>query len=367
MNQPEMNERQSRPTEQEIIIWLETADVPLSDEYQRRMAVQPWLAHDAKETKLMEKQITTRRQSLRRLALGFTLVALAVALMLAFTPAGRTLAQNVYRYFVPVSDLPTRQQIETEPVIIEGDEVTIPEGSNVTVETAENEDGSTLITAEDADGDPVAIQIETDNGSALITEGDGSLEVTVTETEDGLTTSSSSGGGGGGGGGIAPPMPDLTVERATELVEFAVKEIGELPDGYQLESIFTPLAMPDQPTDIPALHFVSLTYNDGTDTIQLMQNKLFEGETVGGQVVGDEAEVQSVDLGEGVTAEYVRGQWIMPETVAPGTDPFAQATWDSDAPDQRLTWTADNVHFELFTTSPDLTLEDLLAMVASLQ
>jgi len=368
MNQQEMNERQSRPTEQEIITWLETADVPLSDDFQRRMAAQPWLAQNEKETIIMAKETTTQRHWIGRLAFGLTLAALALALMLAFTPAGRTLAQNVYRYFVPVSDLPQLEHVEAEPVIIQNDEVTIPEGTNVTVETAVNEDGSTLITAEDADGDPVAVQIETDKGSALISEGDGSLEVTVNETENGITASGSggSGGGGGGGGGIAPPMPDLTVARASELVEFTVLEISELPDGYQLESIFTPLAMPNQPTDIPGRHFVSLNYGDGTSVIQLTQHKLFADEIVGGQVVGDEAEVQNVDLGEGVTAEYVRGQWIMPETVAPGSDPLAQATWDNDAPDQRLTWTVDNVRYELFTTSPDWTLDDLLVMVANM-
>ena len=48
-------------------------------------------------------------------------------------------------------------------------------------------------------------------------------------------------------------------------------------------------------------------------------------------------------------------------------DPMVQATWDNDTPDQQLTWTADHVRYELFTTSSDLTLDDLLVMVNSLQ
>ncbi|MEZ4518573.1 MAG: hypothetical protein R3C44_17715 [Chloroflexota bacterium] len=369
MNHQEMSNRQPRPTEQEIIIWLETADVPLSDDYRRRMAAQPWLAQTNKETTFMESNMTTRQQRAGRFILGlsFSLAVLVLALTLVLTPAGRALAQNVYRYFVPISEIPAVKYSDTEPVVIEDGNVSIPEGSNITVEAAVNEDGSTHITAEDADGDPVVVQIETDNGSPILADEEGSLDVTVTETENSLSVVSANGGGGGGGGQI-PPEVKLTVEQAAELVGFPVKEIRQLPDGYRLGPVFTPLALPDPPPDNPGIYFVSLIYGNGADTIQLTQYKQFPGIGTGsGQVIGDEAEVQSVGLGEGITAEYVRGQWIMPETVEPGTDPLAEATWDNDAPDQRLTWLADDVRYELSTTSPDLTLDDLLAMIASLQ
>ncbi|MCA9925832.1 MAG: hypothetical protein KC421_25845, partial [Anaerolineales bacterium] len=182
MKQQEMSERQSQPTEQEIITWLETAVVPLSNNYRQRMAAQPWLADTNKETKFMENKMTTRRQWYGRFAIGLALAMLVLACVLVITPAGRTLAQNVYRYFVPVSEIPAIKYADTEPVIIEDDKVTIPEGSNITVETAVNEDGSTQITAEDGDGDPVVVQIETDKGSVRVAEDEGSLDITVTET-----------------------------------------------------------------------------------------------------------------------------------------------------------------------------------------
>lgn len=70
-----------------------------------------------------------------------------------------------------------------------------------------------------------------------------------------------------------------------------------------MESVFTPLALPDQPADNPGLYFVALNYSDGVNAIDLTQHKQFPDMAVGdSSVIADEAELQKVGLGNGIKA-----------------------------------------------------------------
>ncbi|MAU02089.1 MAG: hypothetical protein CL608_33550 [Anaerolineaceae bacterium] len=359
-------DKQSAPTEEQIVQLLETTDVPLGRRFHRRMAAMPWMATQSQGDKQM------RRSSLngfgKRLALGLTLVALLMAAFALFTPTGQTMAQEMLRFFQRSSDLPAAAEPAADVVIVgvEADElaVEIPEESEIVVETAVTEDGSQTVTVTGEEDEPVAVVVESEAGSAAVTSSD-EIEVTIAEDEDSLTViSSDSSGSAGGGGGIA--TNNVALSEAAALLGYPVATITNLPAGYALDTVFAPIADMEGASGPHVPTFISLFYRNGTDTILLTQDSKLAADGNVGETIGDNAITQSVEIAPGVTGEYVKGIWVMSEPVQPGTYPLQTAVWDNNAPDQRLTWEANGKRYELKSSSPDLTLADLLQMAQNL-
>jgi hypothetical protein len=123
----------------------------------------------------------------------------------------------------------------------------------------------------------------------------------------------------------------------------------------------------DLPPGVPGPTFVSLSYQNGADSLLLMQDSKLAVDGNVGETIGETAVIQTVELVPGLLAEYVQGIWVLSDNFEPGSDPMATAVWDNNAPNQQLVWEANGVRYTLKSNSPQLTRSDLIAIAQSIR
>lgn len=359
--------QEQRPSikEEQIIQLLETTPVPLSRYFHNRMAAMPWMVDKKRGNKQMNHSILTNRT--KQLVFGLALLSVITLLLTIVTPMGRAFAQDILRFFQRSHEIPPVTLTESEPIVVniqsEPGQIEVAEEKQVIVETAVSSDNYALAISSE-ENEPVVVEIESETGRATLVDDDGQLDMTISETENGFSASAIA-AGAGGGGGIATNNIDLS--QAADEVGYPVSTITALPEGYRLVTVFTPLADINVPAGTPGPTFITQYFEDGIHTIMLTQDSKLKADGNVGTTIGENAVTQEVELAPGITAEYVKGIWVFPEEVTPGTDPMATAVWDNNAPDQALVWEANGIRYELKSNSPSLTLSALVQIAQSIK
>lgn len=163
-----------------------------------------------------------------------------------------------------------------------------------------------------------------------------------------------------------------TYEEAQTFVDFMLPE-PDVPAPYELNRFhltdrwvqaryYTPSTRQDDfPRDILFIHFV--------DIAQLTPEELADNE------VGASAEIMPIDLGHGVTAEYVAGAWVNPTTGDLGAGEYSARTktsityqyvWSNDYPAFAFRWEYEGIMYALFGYDVELDQADLTAIAISM-